>query len=295
MFYITSVSHFCASNAVDDAKRNEGLVTPEGVKRFDDLRYGEDERNVLDVYRPKARDGKLPVIVSVHGGGWVYGDKDIMQFYCMSLAEKGFAVVNFSYRLAPQHKHPAMMEDINKVFGWVLENADAYGFDTENVFAVGDSIGASMIGLYCCLCTDADYADELSVRPPAGFLPRALGLNCGLYRLERGVELLIDRLAEEYLPGGGTDREFADISLSERVTSAFPPSFVMTAPGDFLAPQAAPFCERLNALGVPVVYHRYGTEGNELSHVFHINIKLPEARECNEDECSFFLRHIHKA
>jgi acetyl esterase/lipase len=291
MFYITSISHFCASNKVDDEKRNAGLTTPEGIERFDDLRYGEDERNILDVYRPKDCDGKLPVIISIHGGGWVYGDKGIMQFYCMSLAERGFAVVNFSYRLAPQHKHPAMMEDINKVFCWVLENAGTYGFDTNNIFAVGDSIGATMLGLYCCLCTDPAYAEALGVRPPAGALPRAVGLNCGLYRLERGVELLIDRLAEEYLSGGGTDEEFASLGVTDRVTAAFPPSFVMTAAGDFLCPQAQPFYDRLRALGVPAEYRCYSDGEGQPTHVFHINIKLPIAQQCNDEECAFFKRY----
>ena len=65
MFYITSTETFCKSNAIDDAKRNEGLKTPEDVTRFDDICYGEHERNILDVYRPKDKDGKLPVIVSL--------------------------------------------------------------------------------------------------------------------------------------------------------------------------------------------------------------------------------------
>ena len=90
MFYIRSLSEFCESNAKDDAKRNEGLTTPEGVERFDDLRYGKNERHLLDVYCPKNRTGRLPVIVSIHGGGWVYGNKEIMQFYCISLAEEGY-------------------------------------------------------------------------------------------------------------------------------------------------------------------------------------------------------------
>lgn len=85
MFYIRSLSKFCASNAIDDAKRDEGLTTPDDIKRFDNIRYGLHERKILDVYRPKGQEGRLPVIVSVHGGGWVYGNKEIMQFYCMSL------------------------------------------------------------------------------------------------------------------------------------------------------------------------------------------------------------------
>lgn len=126
-----------------DAERDRGLHTPEDIVRFDNIAYGADPKwQVLDVYRPAdARNRLLPVIVSVHGGGWVYGDKEGYQFYCMSLAKRGFAVVNFSYRLAPEIKFPASLEDTNLVFTWVLEQAEQYGFDTRYVFAVGDSAG----------------------------------------------------------------------------------------------------------------------------------------------------------
>ncbi len=289
MFYITSVSTFCESNARDDAKRNEGLVTPEDIERSDNILYGEDKtRNLLDLYRPKNRFGKLPVIVSIHGGGWVYGNKEIMQFYCMSLAQKGFAVINFSYRLAPEHKHPTPLEDANKVFFWLLQNADVYGFDTDNVFAVGDSVGANIVGLYCCLCADPVYAKRLSIKPPQGFAFRAVALNCGLYRLERGKELLLDNLASEYFPNGGTDEEYDEIDLAKHLNRSFPPSFVMTANEDFLRPQAKPFYDALRSLGIRAEYRCYGSREEVLTHVFHINIKLPGARACNADECAFF-------
>ena len=96
--------------AESDARRDAGLTTPEDIQRFDDLRYGDDPQwNVLDVYRPKGEEGKLPVIFSIHGGGWVYGDKQLYSHYCMRLAQRGFAVVNFSYRLAPESKYPAAL------------------------------------------------------------------------------------------------------------------------------------------------------------------------------------------
>ena len=291
MFYITSLSEFCASNAIDDAKRDAGLTTPEDVQRFDNVRYGEHERNILDVYRPKNTCGTLPVIVSVHGGGWVYGNKEIMQFYCMSLAQRGFAVVNYNYRLSPEFKHPVPIEDANKVFGWVLENAGTYGFDTGNVFALGDSVGANILGLYCCLCVDPAYAKELSIQPPKGFVPKAVALNCGLYRLIRGEELLLDSLAEAYFKNGGTDEEYGYIDLAKHLTPDFPPSFVMTAEGDFLACQAKPFYERLISLGIKAEYHYYGSKENVLRHVFHIDQKLPDSHICNADECKFFMDH----
>ena len=87
-----------------DTARDSGLTTPPEIQRFDDIQYGSDPKwNILDVYRPKsAADSLLPVIVSFHGGGWVYGDKEVYQFYCMDLAKRGFAVINYTYRLAPK-------------------------------------------------------------------------------------------------------------------------------------------------------------------------------------------------
>ncbi|MCD8019444.1 MAG: carboxylesterase family protein [Clostridiales bacterium] len=78
-----------------DDIRDAGLTTPDTIQRFDDLRYGNDaDCQLLDVYRPKEAHGEvLPVIISVHGGGWVYGDKERYQYYCMSLAERGFSAV----------------------------------------------------------------------------------------------------------------------------------------------------------------------------------------------------------
>ena len=102
---------------VSDDERDKGLVTPADVKRYDNICYvkggDKDASHYLDVYRPLERsEDKLPVIVNVHGGGWVYGDKETYQFYCMDLCRRGYAVVNASYRLAPLFKYPAQLEDV---------------------------------------------------------------------------------------------------------------------------------------------------------------------------------------
>ena len=279
--------HMCKRN---DDKRDAGLTTPSDIRRFDDIHYGPDKKwNVLDVYRPKEAEGKLPVIVSVHGGGWVYGDKERYQYYCMSLAQQGFAVVNFTYRLAPEYIYPAQMEDTARVFTWVTEHAEEYGFDPENVFGVGDSAGAQMLGLFCCLCTNPDYAAQVSFSAPEGFRPRAVALNCGVYRVEKsGKKDLGSMLMADYLPGKGTEEELREVSVAEHVTAEFPPAFVMTAEGDFLADQAQPFVQELQALGVRAEYHYYGDAEHVLGHVLHCNMRLPEAERCNLEECAFF-------
>ena len=141
-----------------DAKRDAGLKTPSTVKRFDNISYGTHPTwNLLDVYRPKkAKETALPVIAIVHGGAWVYGDKDVYQYYGMSLAERGFAVVNFSYRLAPEFQYPTDLEDICAAFRWIFANASEYGFDTANIFAVGDSAGAHLLSMFANFLTNPE-------------------------------------------------------------------------------------------------------------------------------------------
>ena len=278
--------------AEGDARRDAGLTTPEDVVRYDDIPYGKDPRwQALDVYRPRAAQGEtLPVIVSVHGGAWVYGSKEVYQFYCMGLAQRGFAVVNFSYRLAPEHPHPAALEDVNSAFGWVLANAKAYGFDTKRVFAVGDSAGGHLLGLYSALCSNAVFAAQSGIRPPKGFVPRAVALNCGKYRIEMtgDEDDQTRQLMRDFLPGGGTAQELRQIDVTAHVTQAFPPTFLMTANGDFLREQAPLMARCLMENSVPFVFRFYGDARHELGHVFHCDVRSEDARRCNDDECAFF-------
>ena len=260
-----------------DRKRDEGLKTPADIVRFDNIVYGDDPIwQSLDVYRPrKAEDALLPVIVSVHGGGWVYGDKEAYQFYCMSLAEKGFAVVNFSYRLAPENKFPAPLEDTCAVFSWVIEHADAYHFDTKNVFAVGDSAGAHTLELFAALCTNREYRDLVCCDPPENFVPKAIALNCGVH-----IVTVSDQPKDKF----STDL----VNVIEWITEEFPPTFLMTAQDDFLKFQVPEFIGALLVKNVNHLLRFYTDTDLKLGHVFHLDIRLDEKIGCNDEECRFF-------
>lgn len=282
-----------ASFKISDTMRDRGLHDPAGIAHYDDLAYGPDPRwQALDVYRPEcAGSSLLPVIVSVHGGGWVYGDKNLYRPYCMSLAAKGFAVVNFSYRLAPRHKFPAALQDTDAVFRWVLAHAAEYHFDTRHVFAVGDSAGANILGLYAARCAD-ENAPDIPVTPPRGFVPTALALNCGQYRIDPAQKELINHLLPDILPHSGTPAELHALDVTAHVTENYPPCFVMTANADFLRAQTPLMTAELDAHGVPYVYRCYGDNAQKLQHVFHCNVRSPAAQACNAEECEFFKRFI---
>lgn len=291
-----------------DKKRDAGQTTPDDIIRFDNIVYGKanvkarfKKYQLLDVYRPKNISGKLPVIVSIHGGGWVYGDKDVYQFYCMRLAQRGFAVVNFSYRLAPESKFPAALEDIHKVFNWISnsDNTEKYGFDLNNIFAVGDSAGAHLLTLYASAITNKDYASQFTLFNNNPLKPeiklRAIALNCGLYDIaaEAQKSQHSKQLLKAILPHGGRKKELELANATTHITSDFPPSFIMTCIGDFLYAQAPTIIQSLEAAGVQHEYHCYGTQEKPLWHVFHCDPHLIEAVTCNDDECAFFKTFFH--
>ena len=284
---------------INDAKRDAGLTTPDDIQRFDDIQYGPDPvENKLDVYRPKNAQGKIPVIVSVHGGGWVYGDKELYQFYGMTLAQRGFAVVNFTYRLAPEAKFPAPLEDTNNVISWMYENQEEYGLDMDHVFMVGDSAGGHLCGLYSAICTNPEYAVNYTFKVPNGFIPQAVALNCGAYNPLSEVGVLGDEQDQElmgdFLPEKGSAKERALINVTDHVTEKFPPVYLMTCVGDFCRPQAPLLETVLKKNGVYYEFKTYGTEENPLYHVFHLTMQEPEGQKCNDEECDFFRKMMKK-
>ena len=274
-----------------DAKRDRGLKTPEDIRRIDRIPYGPDARwNTLDVYRPRGKAGKLPVIVNIHGGGYVYGSTKQYQFYCMGLAQRGFAVVSFNYHLAPKYKFPTPVRDTNLVMEWICRKAEIYGFDTDNVVIVGDSAGAQLASQYAVICTDPDYAKIMEITPPE-FSLRAVGLNCGMYDLkERAGEIPGNKLMVDYFTKDPSVYG-KKLDVLSHVTEKFPPAYLLSAKGDFLVEQCRPMAELIRSKGVPCEYRIYGDE--KTGHVFHLDMRSDLARKANDEEIAFIREHLH--
>jgi triacylglycerol lipase len=126
----------------------------QGVKVERDVKYGPAARNLLDVFTPAAAGAKRPVLIFVHGGAFIGGDKRTAPdspFYdniMLWAAKNGFVGVNMTYRLAPQSPWPAGAEDIASVVQWVTDNIAARGGDPARIFLMGHSAGAVHVATY---------------------------------------------------------------------------------------------------------------------------------------------------
>lgn len=275
-----------------DKIRDSRIPLPEGVTECRNISY--DQYGVwsqLDVYYPTGTTEQLPTIVNIHGGGYVYGTKEIYRRYGMELARHGFAVVSFNYRLAPKWKFPTPIYDTNTVMGWICRNALRYHLDPSRIILVGDSAGAQLASQYAAIATNPQYASLFQLTVPPITI-RCLGLNCGMYDMTKRTASPRKGVQLDYL-GKHLPDDDPRFRVLESVTCDYPPAYITTSCKDFLRPCAKPMYDFLTAKGIDAAWKCYGTEDNEeVGHVFHVNIILPEAIACNEDSIRFFRKHL---
>ena len=284
---------------IGDLKRDLGWVPPTDVEAIENVSYGScDKWHLLDLYRPKDAEGKLPVLLNIHGGAWVYGDKKVYAPYGMYLATQGFAVVNASYRLAPKHTFPAPLEDVGAMVEWVVDHAEEYGLDVSNLFFVGDSAGAHLATAYTAIQLNEAYAKSFpGIKVDERFIPKGLLLNCGVFDIEvewkkQGRALtpfLTDLLGEK-----PTVESVKQMSPAQFITSDFPSVHLTTSNGDFLRKHSYRLKEVLEKKSVEVVFKEYGEKKKPQGHVFHLNLKNKVGQECNADQLEFVKQMMKK-
>ncbi len=138
-------------NSIDVTESLRSFSMPRaGVKVHRNLVYGDaGERNMLDVYQPgEPREGGYPVLLQVHGGAWMIGNKQQQALPLMyHLAQRGWLCVACNYRLSPKHTFSAHIIDVKKAIAWVRDNAAEYGGDANFLAITGGSAGGQLSSL----------------------------------------------------------------------------------------------------------------------------------------------------
>ena len=126
----------------------------------------ENEQLTLDLYRPAFAEGTLPVVIAVHGGGWVGGDKrDLPELY-EYLASRGYVVASMAYRLAPRWKFPAAQEDVTAAIRYVRDLAHTHSLDPQRIALLGRSAGAQIALLAAYTAADPAIRGVVSFYGP---------------------------------------------------------------------------------------------------------------------------------
>ncbi len=275
-----------------DAKRIASQTEPEGLEQFIDIPYIDDgERgHLLDIYYPQGTTEKLPVIIDIHGGGWMYGYKEINKYFCLKLAQKGFLVASINYRLAGDVLFEDQICDIFSALKWLGENFKHYPADMDNIFLAGDSAGGHFACVTTAINLNKDMQKDFSV-DYIGYDFKAVAAICP------AVDLLspnpVMNITVPVLLGENSRkspyRKYLDVS--KIVSAEFPPYYILTASGDFLRTQAYKLRNILGNLGVEYRFRDFTDklDGKNLTHVFNVvNPFSKYGDEANEEIASFF-------
>lgn len=279
-----------------DAKRMKTEKYPGGIKEFKDIPYAEDfdVYHLLDIYMPENAGTSLPVLIDIHGGGWMYGTKEINKCYCHRLAQQGFIVVGINYNLAGTVLFKDQIKDIFAAFKWIHENMKSYPADMNNVFLTGDSAG----GHFACVCTALTKSGKLRREfdiedNPLQF--NAVGATSPVVDL-LSPNIILNVNLRMLLGSNLKKSPFYKYMKFDNIASAeMPPFYILTSSGDFVHAQSYKLKKVLDELGVPNKLRdwQFRYKGKRLPHCFAVLDSASRPAEVVIKEMAdFFKKYI---
>ncbi len=279
-----------------ELEESAGLLAPRprSMKSVEDRRIpGPAGAIPVRVYRPHGVASPAPALVFFHGGGFVLGSLASHDPPCRVLADDARCVViAVDYRLAPEHKFPAAVDDCVAAFRWVAANAASLGVDPSRIAVGGDSAGGNLSAVVS-LETRGDHVRpcfQLLIYPATDMtmsMPSIRQMGKGFFLEHDTMVWFTDR----YLRDERDKRDPRASPLFAEDLRGQPPAFVATAGFDPLRDEGEAYAERLREAGVPVTYRCY----KSLFHGFFSASGGIEAARPGLVEASAALRDAFRA
>ena len=294
-----------------DDERLRKQMSVSGIRYESDITYIDDSNTMhqLNLYYPKnydcEKDGTLPTVIDIHGGGWMHGDKELNQRYCEYLALQGYCVMGMSYTLLPNTDLRGMIQDIFASIHWLEKHGAIRGFDLSKVLLTGDSAGGHLTSLVLCIQQSAKLQKIYDVKPFKFKFTAAAICNgvCEMHDIYSFVPKLsksVDKeMSKMYLGKAGKKAPWKDyMSFSQVVkeTSDLPPIMVISSESD-------PFYEQTQWLINTLKKYECQFEtliwkkedGVHLGHVFQVaHWEWMESKITNDKMLDFFRRMTEK-
>lgn len=222
-----------------DKKRMATQTPPENVVKVKDVEYLDDGNpyHKFDVFYPEGTIPKegLPVIIDIHGGGWMYASKDLNEYYCMELANKGYCVFSISYRLVPDVTVYEQIKDCTDALAYINSNMKNYPANKKTVMLTGDSAGGQL-ALYSTILNNNPDAREIF-----GTVETKLNIKCLLltspvtYAKSGGWFSIYTKKmwGKDYKTKAAYN--YMDLDEIMELANNMPPTYFITSSGDTLA------------------------------------------------------------
>ena len=215
------------------------------------------------IYTPtklRQRGGLAPCLVFFHGGGWVIGDLDSHDVVCRKLAHEGeLIVISVDYRLAPEHKFPAAVDDAIVATKWIADNAKQLGIDAGRLMVGGDSAGGNLAAVVALAARDGngpEIAGQVLIYPATDFSMKHPSHS----EPETSILLthtVIKWFRDHYLNGLADGQDWRASPALAKTLAGLPPAYVLTAGADPLRDEGDEYAARLKDAGVSVTYKNF--------------------------------------
>ena len=255
--------------------------------------------NFADIYVPNNGGEPFPVVLWVHGGAFVGGDKHDVEIYAASLAAEGIAVVCINYARAPEAKYPTPVIQTNEAYLWLCDIAAAYSFDMTRFILAGDSAGAHIVTQFAAIQSNPVYADEMGMAQavPLDTL-KAMLLYCGPYnaaKLEDSgskiLDFLMGQTAWSYFGTKDWVKEFSyQANAMNFINEKFPPAFITDGNTMSFEDHGRDLAAMLEMNGVPVETYFINAE-IEAAHEYQFIMNTPAGMESFAKAVEFIRRY----
>lgn len=265
---------FWKDNEKKDVMRHKTQSPPTDIKKYKDISYINDSNiyHRLDVYLPNSlKDSEtLPAIIDIHGGGWMYGNKELNEYYCLELAHRGYVVFNISYRLVPDVTVQEQLKDCAFALKWISENAENYHANGKFLLT-GDSAGGQLSAYSAALASSIRLREIFGTVDPKIKFDALLLTSPVAFMRTGGMSGVYTKL----MWGDWKNTVFRKyMNLSDiMIFSAFPPTMFITSSGDIVARKQTRKAYELfknNGIECQISDYEKNSEGKDLPHVFSV-------------------------
>jgi acetyl esterase/lipase len=255
------------------------LLPGEGRRAVDDVQSGPIDKPAVDeewvtipggptgqvkarIVRPAGSTGDLPVVIYIHGAGWVFGNAHTHDRLVRELATGADAAVVFpEYDLSPEHRYPIAIEQNWTVAQWIVAEGASKGLDASRIAVAGDSVGGNMSA---ALTLMAKQRGGLELRQQVLFYPVTdASFDTGSYhQFAEGYFLRRDGMQwfwDQYTTDEGQRAEItaSPLRASLEELAGLPPALIITAEAGVLRDEGEAYANKLRSAGVPVTAVRY--------------------------------------
>ena len=261
-----------------------------GVIEHRNISYLADSKlaHTLDVFFPAGQKGPLPVVINVHGGGLVMGNKEFNRYFCANLCKQGFVVFSIEYRLAPEVTVFRQLDDVAAAVDYVDLVCGQYAGKPGEVFMVGDSAGAFLILYTAAIQRNRKLASVMKVTPAK--LPiEKIALISGMFYTTKldsiGLFLSESLYGKDYRKA--PFYPYLDPGNIE-VCNSIPPAMFFTSRNDNLRRYTRRLANVLASQNLPYILRDYGSNPS-LTHAFPVfSPGLMQSKQATEEIGNFF-------